>query len=69
MLVEYEKKAKKKCKYRKAYLVGHNSPSEVSDSPSDSEGDTDLKGDYYPLSLVLCEDSDKEVVMIPPVPP
>lgn len=51
-LVEYEKKEKKKCKYHKAYLGGHNSPSEVFDTPLDSEGDTNPKGDYYPLSLV-----------------
>lgn len=67
--MEYEKKEKKECKYCRAYLGGHNSSSEVSNNHSKSEGDIDLEGDYYRLSLVPSKDSNEEVVTVPPVPP
>lgn len=68
-LVEYEKKENTKCKYCKDYLGKKNSLVEVFDIPSGSGGDTNLKSDYYPLTLVPSKDLDEEVVTVRPVPP
>lgn len=67
-MLKYEKRAWMESEHYKAYPKECNSPCEVLSNPSENEGDTESKDDYYPPSLVLLWNPDKEVVIVSLVP-